>query len=136
MSIQVVSHSAVQRRIPDHHTSKNAKRTPRTISRTRWKKKAVLRVDRKPEPGVQIQIGTSYQTERDEEVVGRFTQTTMTMSLPQSAQTHHTPGPGLQLLLLGEWCVQKGFLTAPSRQVCKVRICSNSSCNLYWLHWI
>lgn len=84
------------------------------------KKTAVLRVDRKPEPGIRIQIGTEYQMERDGEVVGRFTQKTMRMSLLQRAHSHHTPSPGLHPLALKEGCGQRGFLAAPStRQVCK-----------------
>lgn len=122
MPIKVVSRSRVQRKIPERHPSKNARRTSGTRSRTRGKKAAALRAGRRPEPGVQIQIGTRYQMERDGEVVGRFTQRTMRMSLVQTVRSRHTPGPGLHPLTDEEECGQRGFLAAPStRQVCKAR---------------
>lgn len=80
------------------------------------KKTPVLRVDQKHVPGIQILIGTTYQTERDGEVVDLFIQRTMRMSL-QSAHSHHTHIPGLHPLLLKERSGQREFLAA-TRQVC------------------
>lgn len=123
MLIKVASHLGVQRKIRVNHPRKDTKRTPGTRSRMRIKKTTVLRADRRPEHGTQIQIETRYQMEMGGGVVGRFTQMTMRMSLIQRALSHLTPSPGLHPLLLKEGCGLRGFLAAPStRQVYKERM--------------
>lgn len=117
MSVEVASHTGAQRKIPEHRP--NTKRTSGTRSKTRVKKTSASRVDQRPGPGVQIQIGTRYQTERDGEVVSRFTPRTMRMSLLRTDCSRRTPGPGLHPLPVKEGCGRRGFLTALStRQVC------------------
>lgn len=77
-----------------------------------------LRVAPKLEPGVQIRIGTKCLTERDVGVAGHFTPRTMT--LLQTAHCHHTPGPGLHLLILEEGGKGRGLLGVLfTKQVCR-----------------
>lgn len=121
--IKVACHYGVQKKIRENHPCKDRKRTSGTRSRMRIKKTAVLRVDRRPEPGIQIQIETKCRTEMGEEVVSRCTPMTMTMSLNQRALSHLTPIPRLHPQLLQKGCRQSGFQAAPSlRQVNKERI--------------
>lgn len=118
MSIKVTSHLGAQIKNHVNRLCKDTERTPGTRSRMRIKITTVVRADRRPEPGIQTQIETRYQMEMGGEVVARFTQMTMRMSLIQRALSHLILSPELHPLLLKEGCEQRGFLAVLStRQV-------------------